>query len=164
MSIEARAHLEGGSRQGEAHNCKARLNNTSSRPLGKTEPQHTFSKTSVARTKSSHMCSTLLQNICQIRVFRSYLGRDKTFQASPSKGHLRQSGQNPRNNEIFSPKMATVEAHFGKKICKTWVLSIFGQRPGLPGQPKQKLLWTNVAKTREITRFLKFSSWQKNHK
>ena len=46
------------------------------------------------------------------------MGRDKTFQASPSKGHLRQSGQNLRNNEIFSPKMATFEAHFGKLSAK----------------------------------------------
>ena len=36
-------------------NSKATLENPSSRPLGNTEPQPTFSKTSVARTKSSHM-------------------------------------------------------------------------------------------------------------
>ena len=58
------------------------------------------------------------QNICQIQVFSTFLGRDKTFQASPSKGHLRQSGQNPRSNEIFSPKMAIFEAHFGKLSAK----------------------------------------------
>ena len=46
---EARAHLEGESRQDEAHNCKAMLDNPSSRPLGNKEPQPTFSKTSVAR-------------------------------------------------------------------------------------------------------------------
>ena len=32
----------------EAHNCKAVLENSSYRPLGDTEPQPTFAKTSVA--------------------------------------------------------------------------------------------------------------------
>ena len=45
----SQSHLERESRQDEAHNCKAMLENPSSRPLGNTEPQPTFSKTSVAR-------------------------------------------------------------------------------------------------------------------
>ena len=47
--------MERESRQDDVHKCKAMLENPFSRPLGNTEPQPTFSKTSVARTKNSHM-------------------------------------------------------------------------------------------------------------
>ena len=67
------------------------------------------------------------------------------------------------------PKVATCEAHFCKRsarfgLCKTWVLSVFGQRPGLPGQAKQRLIWARAGETREITRFLKFSKTATNSK
>ena len=119
--MEARGHLDGESRQDEAHNCKAVLEKSSYRPLGDTEPQPTFAKTSVARdqksTQGSHVKHAVAKFL-QDSGLEHLLGRSKTFQANPSKGHFRQSGQNPRHNEIFLPKVAIHEARLHQISAK----------------------------------------------
>ena len=62
--------------------------------------------------------ATCEASFCKISAKFGFLAHFWEETRPPSKGHLRQSGQNPRNNEIFSPKMVIYEAHFGKISAK----------------------------------------------
>ena len=108
--------MEGESRQGEAHNCKAMLETPSSRPLGTTEPRPTFSKTSVAKVAT---CEARFCKIAATFGFLAHFGAEtRPSKPVPAKAILDKVAKNPRNNEIFSPKMAIFEAHFGKISAK----------------------------------------------
>ena len=90
---EARAHLERGSRQDETHNCKAMLENPSTRPLGNPEPQPTLSKDKCGTGPKIATCEAcfLQHTSAKFRFLARFFfggGRDKTFLANPSNGHF----------------------------------------------------------------------------